>query len=158
MKKIMIFFAVIVLAVFGLFFFANFGKKTIGSTRFMLYRADMENYLSDELYKNEIQAKGTSYFLTKQHLYTYGTNGFTIINLDTGEIKYLFDEYTNKWFKQYTAPDLAKEKRELEKLDTPYLIILTSENQLSETEKEIRKNLMNERKKYPLMIVSSGSK
>lgn len=80
------------------------GCGSVGDGRFLLYRDDMENYVSDELYNNEIQSKGTSYLKKDRYLYTYGESGFVFIDLNTGEIRYLFDENTNKWFVEQMAP------------------------------------------------------
>lgn len=49
------------------------GCGSVGDNRFLLYRGDMENNLSDELYNNEIQSKGTSY-LKKINVYIHTEN------------------------------------------------------------------------------------
>lgn len=155
MKKYLVSFIGLCSIVIMVVFFG--GSGSVGDNRFLLYRDDMENYLSDELYNNEIQSKGTSYLKKDKYLYTYGESGFVFIDLNTGEIRYLFDENTNKWFVEYMAPQWAKEKRVKESLDKPYIMILPDEKSLSEDQLHIRDSLKSQYIKYPVMSISSGS-
>ena len=69
MKKYLVSFIGLCSIVIMVVFFC--GSGSVGDNRFLLYRGDMENYLSDELYNNEIQSKGTSYLKKDNCLYTY---------------------------------------------------------------------------------------
>lgn len=154
MRKIccvIIFFGAVLLSVFSIL------TSPVGQERFMLYRADMENYLDDLLYKNLIQPKGTSYLILDDYLYTYGKYGFAIVDLENGSIRYLFDSDTNEWFKNRTAPKLAKQPRTKEGLHSMYLTILPNASALSQQELAIMNRLKLERVKYPLEWISSGS-
>ena len=133
------------------------GCGSIGDNRFLLYRDDMENYVSDELYNRDIQSKGTSYLEKDEYLYTYGEFGFSLVNLNTGEIRYLFDENTNIGFIEFTASKWIEEKRVKENLDKPYIIILPDEKSLNEEQLYIRDSLKSQYIKYPIMSISSGS-
>lgn len=135
-----------------------FTARSVGEMRFLMYRADMANYLSDELYKTELQTQGSSYMLKEHYLYTYGLRGFTIINLDNGDITYLVDTNTNEWFKTHVVPKWSQQKRVKENLDLPYIRVLPDESSLTDEERNIREKLMTEYIKYPVQYISSGRK